>query len=88
MSISSHLVQVEYYVKWKGDGDYDETWETAENLDCPDLIALYQDKRQQDKLNNGKIVISECVDGTKLKKKRNPISIWLKRRRNILNLLP
>ncbi|KAH8289916.1 hypothetical protein KR018_003215 [Drosophila ironensis] len=47
--------KVEYYLKWKGYADTENTWEPESNLDCQDLIQQYElSRKDDDKLSAAK----------------------------------
>ena len=37
--------QVEYFVKWKGYGDEENTWEPIENIEADTMIEEFEKKR-------------------------------------------
>ncbi|XP_034481565.1 chromobox protein homolog 3-like [Drosophila innubila] len=41
--------RTEYYLKWKGYPRSENTWEPVENVDCPDLIATFEESLKNNK---------------------------------------
>lgn len=66
--------KVEFFLKWKGFGPEDNTWEPAENLNCPELIDAYlKDVPDKDKKKVRSIIGD--VDGDKATEDEAPAQV-------------
>ncbi len=48
MSETKFSRQIEYFLKWKGYDNSQNTWEPKENLECDELIKEYEDRKKRE----------------------------------------
>ncbi|EDV95183.1 chromobox protein homolog 3 [Drosophila grimshawi] len=61
--------RTEYYLKWKGYPRSENTWEPVENLDCPDLIAMFEESLKNNKKETRKRLSTSTPDSIRSKRK-------------------
>ncbi|KAH8409264.1 hypothetical protein KR009_011391, partial [Drosophila setifemur] len=63
--------RTEYYLKWKGYPRSENTWEPVENLDCPDLIANFEESLKNNKKETKKRLSTSSTPETIRSKRKS-----------------
>ena len=51
--------KVEYLLKWKGYDEKHNTWEPKDNLNCTDLIQIFEKKKLENTYSNGEFFVEQ-----------------------------
>lgn len=57
--------KVEYQVKWLGYPESENTWQSVDSMNCPDLIAKYEEQKEKTKLEKFRVPSSKSSSPTK-----------------------
>ncbi|XP_070494353.1 chromobox protein homolog 3-like [Chironomus tepperi] len=57
--------KVEYFLKWKGYPDSENSWEPMENLNCPELIQAFEEQHSKSETQKGSVNFEKIVGAFK-----------------------
>ena len=57
--------RIEYFLKWKGFKESENSWEPTENLNCPELIQAFEEEHAKSQMPKGSENIDRIVGAFK-----------------------